>query len=101
MNVFEVLLGVFTIDSKRGEKMRDKVVRAFNMLEVLSFDYRDAVTAAEIGGKLAKQNKRVGADAITAAIAINNGCEAVVTRNEKHFRWIEEVAGLKVEAYAI
>ncbi len=40
-----------------------------------------------------------GADAIIAAIAINNGCEAVVTRNEAHFRWIEELSGLSVETY--
>jgi predicted nucleic acid-binding protein len=33
-------------------------------------------------------------DTIVAAIAIKNGCEEVVTRNDVHFRWIEEVSGL-------
>jgi len=32
-------------------------------------------------------------------IRINKGCEAVVTRNEEHFRWIEEITGLRVVAY--
>jgi len=59
----------------------------------------DALKAAEIGGALLKKKKTVGADAITAAIAINNGCEAVVTRNKKHFEWIKDLTGLEVETY--
>jgi predicted nucleic acid-binding protein len=50
-------------------------------------------------GTLAHKGKYVGADAIIAAIAINKGCEAVVTRNEEHFRWLEEISGLRVEIY--
>lgn len=43
--------------------------------------------------------KDIGDDAIIAAIAINNGCEAIVTRNEKHFKFIEQITGLKVKGY--
>jgi len=35
-----------------------------------------------------KRRKEVG-DVVIAAIAINNGCEAVVIRNPRHFKWIE------------
>ena len=101
VNVFEALFGAFTVNGEKGEKMRNKLVKAFSRLEILDFSYKDAVLAAEIGGKLRRQNKNVGLDVLTAAIAINNGCEAVVTRNEKHFRWIEEVTGLRVETYDI
>ena len=73
--------------------------KAIGRMEVLDFDYTDAVKAAELGGTLAHKGKHVGADAIIAAIAINKGCEAVVTRNEEHFRWIEGISGLSVELY--
>ncbi|MBU2617838.1 MAG: hypothetical protein KKI07_04095, partial [Euryarchaeota archaeon] len=68
-------------------------------LEVLEFRYVDALKASEIGGTLLKNGNMVGADAITAAIAINNGCEAVVTRNKQHFEWIRDLTGLEVETY--
>jgi len=61
--------------------------------------YKDAVLAAKIGGKLLRMGKDFGDDAIIAVIAINNGCEAIVTRNEKHFKLIEQITGLKVEIY--
>jgi predicted nucleic acid-binding protein len=101
VNVYESLIGAFAVGGERGEKMKDKLTKAFNKLEILDFTYKDAVLAAEIGGKLIKMGKDVGSDAIIAAIAINNGCEAIVTRNEKHFKLIEQITGLKVETYRI
>lgn len=99
INVYEALIGAFAVGGEKGEKMKDKLMRAFNKLEILDFTYKDAVLAAEIGGKLLRMGKKVGDDAIIAAIAINNGCEAIVTRNEKHFKLIEQITGLKVEGY--
>ncbi|WP_048085609.1 hypothetical protein [Archaeoglobus veneficus] len=81
--------------------MRDKLVKVFSKLEVLDFTYRDAVLAAEISGKLAKKGKNVGLDAVVAAIAVNNGCEATVKRNGKHFRQIRELIDVEVEVYKI
>ncbi|MDI6858998.1 MAG: type II toxin-antitoxin system VapC family toxin [Methanocellales archaeon] len=98
-NVYEALFGSYAIDEVKGEKIRDKISKVVNRLEVLEFRYVDALKASEIGGMLLKNGKMVGADAITAAIAINNGCEAVVTRNKQHFEWIRDLTGLEVEAY--
>lgn len=98
-NVYEALFGSYAVDDAKGEKIRDKISKAANRLEVLEFRYVDALKASEIGGALLKKKKRVGADAITAAIAINNGCEAIVTRNKKHFGWIKDLTGLEVVTY--
>jgi predicted nucleic acid-binding protein len=99
-NVYEALFGAYAIkDEEKREKAKNKLKKAINRMEVLKLDYNDAVKAAKLGGTLAHKGKHVGADAIIAAIAINNGCEAVVTRNEEHFRWIGEISGLSVEIY--
>lgn len=98
-NVYEALFGSYAIDEAKGENIREKISKAANRLEVLEFRYVDALKASEIDGTLLRKGKKVGADAITAAIAINNGCEAVVTRNKKHFGWIKDLTGLEVETY--
>jgi len=98
-NVYEALFGSYAVDDAKGEKIREMISKAANRLEVLEFRYVDALKAADIGGALLKKKKRAGADAITAAIAINNGCEAVVTRNKKQFGWIKDLTGLEVETY--
>ncbi|MDI6889249.1 MAG: PIN domain-containing protein [Methanocellales archaeon] len=98
-NVYEALFASYAVDEAKGENIRDKISKAANRLEVLEFRYADALKAAEINGALLKKKKTVGADAITAAIAINNGCEAVVTRNKQHFEWIRYLTGLEVETY--
>ena len=100
LNVYEALFGAHTVkDDEKREKIIDKLIRAVERIEVLSFGYSDAVLAAKIAGELARNGKRVGADAVIATIAINNGCKAVVTKNERHFKWIEEITGLNVETY--
>jgi predicted nucleic acid-binding protein len=85
----------------KGGVHATKLKKAISRMKVLDFNYTDAVKAAELGGTLAHNGKYVGADAIIAAIAINKGCDAVVTRNEEHFRWIEEISGLKAETYLL
>ncbi len=99
-NVYEAMFGAYVIrDVEKREKIIDKLTRVIERMEVLSFRYNDAILAAKIAGELARNGKRVGADAAVAAIAINNGCKAIVTKNESHFKWIEEITGLKVETY--
>jgi predicted nucleic acid-binding protein len=99
-NVFEAYLGAFAVrDEKIAAKIRDKLNKAFNRVEILDFTYRDALRASEIGGELLKKGFSIGADSITAAVALNNGCEAVVTRNVKHFKPVNELVGLGVVEY--
>ncbi|MBS7251570.1 MAG: type II toxin-antitoxin system VapC family toxin [Candidatus Freyarchaeota archaeon] len=100
LNVYEALFGAYALkDDEKREKIIHKLREALERLEVLSFRYDDAVLAAKIAGELARNGKRVGVDAVVAAIAINNGCKAIVTKNEKHFTWIMEITGLRVETY--
>ena len=102
INVYEAFYGAHAIkDEEYKRKIVEKLSRMIERLVVLSFTYEDAVKAAEIAGNLALQGIHVGVDAIVAAIAINNRCEAVITRNEKHFKWIEELTGLRVEGYQV
>lgn len=99
-NVFEAFLGAFAVDNKTlGARMIDKLERALVPVHVLPFDSEDAVKAGEILAKLKKKGKAIGIDAITAAIAINNGCSGVVSRNRAHFKDIEKVTGLKLVEY--
>lgn len=99
-NIFEAYLGAFAIEDKeKAEKIKDKLDKAVNRIEILEFSYKDAIRASQIAGSLLKDGKEVGADAITAAIALNNGYNEIVTRNKKYFELIGEVTGLKVEVY--
>ncbi|MHA1299937.1 MAG: hypothetical protein ACTSO9_10980 [Candidatus Helarchaeota archaeon] len=61
------------------------MIKEINKLQVLNCNYTDTVLASEIGRKLKLLRRIVGIDAIFAAIAINNGCEVIITRNTEHF----------------
>lgn len=98
-NVYEAFFGAYNVKEGNREKIVDKLNRAMERLEILDFTHNDALLAAKIGGELARNGKHIGADAIIAAIAVNNGCKAIVTTNEKHFKWTEEIIELKVETY--
>jgi predicted nucleic acid-binding protein len=102
INVYGAFYGAYAVkDEGKRKKIIEKLSKIVERLEVLSFTHVDAVKAAEIAGKLSLKGMHIGVDAIVAAIAINNRCEAVVTRNEKHFRWIGELTGLRVESYQV
>lgn len=99
-NVYEALYGAFVLKDKvKKRKMLDKLEKAMARVTVLPIDHRDAVKAAAIGGELKIDGREVGADALTAACALNNGCESLVTRNGKHFKWISDSTGLRVDVY--
>ncbi len=99
-NVFEAFLGAFAAENKTlGARMIDKLERALVPVHVLPFDSEDAVKAGEILAKLKKKGKAIGTDAITAAIALNSGCNGVVSRNRTHFKEIEKATGLKLVEY--
>ncbi len=99
-NVFEAFFGAYAVKKKTaGKKIIDKLQRALEPIQILPFDLEDAIKAAEIGGSLKKKGKIVGADAITAAIALNKGCDGIVSRNKAHFEVIEKATGLKLVEY--
>jgi predicted nucleic acid-binding protein len=99
-NVFEAFFGAYAVKSASAKnKIIDKLGRFLEPVQVLPFDLQDAVKAAEIGGTLKKKGKIVGADAITAAIALNKGCDGIVSRNRSHFMEIEKLTGLKLIEY--
>ncbi|KYK35415.1 MAG: type II toxin-antitoxin system VapC family toxin [Theionarchaea archaeon] len=98
-NLFEAQIGSYSIKNEElRNKAIDKLNKTFDRIEVLPFLKGDALKAAEIASILRRRGKVVGADVITAAIALNNGC-TVVTRNRDHFQWISEETGLEVVFY--
>jgi predicted nucleic acid-binding protein len=99
-NVFEAFFGAHAVKTASAKnKIVDKLGRFLEPIQIIPFDLSDAIRAAEIGGTLKKKGKIVGADAITAAIALNSGCSGVVSRNVTHFKEIEKVTGLKLVEY--
>ncbi|MGC1122777.1 MAG: type II toxin-antitoxin system VapC family toxin [Candidatus Methanofastidiosia archaeon] len=98
-NVFEVQLGSYSIkDEGIRKEATEKLNRVFKRIEILPFLEKDALRAAEISGNLRRKGRSIGADAIIAAVSLNNGC-TVVTRNKNHFQWIKEETGLDVTFY--
>jgi len=99
-NVYEALLGVHSLrDPGHRAKLLDQYAKAISRLVVLPVSFEDAAKAAEIGGHLRRQGQEVGADSLTAAIALRAGCDGVVTRNRSHFEQIRKLTGLAVVPY--
>lgn len=99
-NVFEILSSTHMMgDDSVLEKVVDKLERGLVPIEALPFGVEDAKKAAEIMGNLRKKGFEVGGDAMTAAVALNKGCDGIVSRNTFHFREIEQVTGLKLIEY--
>ncbi len=99
INAFEIASGIEQSDlsaEKKEEKMEQAEV-LFNRMELFSLDHEAALKAAEIIGELKRKGRKVDTlDALVAGIAITNGCEIIVTRNEKHF---EPIEGVEVRGY--
>jgi predicted nucleic acid-binding protein len=99
-NVFEAFFGAYAVKStSTRNKIIEKLEKFLEPVQILPFDLHDAIKAAEIGGTLRRKGVVVGADAITAAIALNKGCDGIVSRNRSHFKEIEKVTGLKLVEY--
>jgi len=99
-NVYEALLGVHSIrDRSQRTKLLDLYARVFARLVVLPVSLEDASKAAELGGELRRRGHDVGADSLTAAIAMRSGSDGVVTRNVAHFERLTELTGLEVVPY--
>ena len=97
INVFEVVTG---FHRHRGANARRSIEIAedyFRTLSVFPLDHAPALLAANIAGMLSKKGVPVDfADCLIAGIALQNGCEAIVTRNLKDF---SKIPDLRVEPY--
>jgi predicted nucleic acid-binding protein len=99
-NAYEALLGVHSLrDQGQRAKLLDLYAKVLSRLVVLPISLEDAAKAAEIGGELRRKGREVGADSLTAAIALRGGCDGIVTRNVSHYERIEELTGLAVIPY--
>jgi predicted nucleic acid-binding protein len=99
-NAYEALLGVHSLrDRGVRAKLLDLYAKVLSRVVVLPMSLDDAVRAAEIGGELRRKGRDVGADSLTAAIALRSGCGGIVTRHISHFERIKELTGLEVVPY--
>ncbi len=99
-NAWEALLGAHSIrDRGVGEGLLGLYAKVLSRLVILPMSLEDAAKAAELGGDLHRRGQDVGADCLTAAIALRAGCDGVVTRNVAHFRRIEALTGLATIPY--
>ncbi|MEK6824321.1 MAG: type II toxin-antitoxin system VapC family toxin [Nanoarchaeota archaeon] len=96
LTIFEIFAGIY-LKKSISENEVIKATEFFNSINVLSFDKTCGEKAARIyaflsnSGNLIEQN-----DVFISAIMIKNGCEKIITRNEKHFLKID---GIKVVRY--
>lgn len=99
-NAYEALLGVHSVrDRGQRAKLLDLYARVLARLVVLPLSLEDASKAAELGGELRRRGHEVGADSLTAAIAIRSGSDGIVTRNVAHFERLKDLTGLDVIPY--
>lgn len=96
INVFEVVLGIFSNKQINQKKDLIKARELFAVLSILPLDHKAALEAGRIAGTLIAAGKQIDDnDCIAAAIAKTNGIQTIVTRNEKHFA----LTGLQVKTY--
>ena len=99
-NAYEALLGVQSVrDRTDRTKLLDLYAKVLARLIVLPMSLEDAAKAAELGGELRRKGAEVGADSLTAAIAMRSGSDGIVTRNVAHFERLKELSGMDVISY--
>jgi len=97
VNVYELLLGVYSIKGIDYEKKLNDIETMLTKIEVLILEKQSAISSAKIGGKLALKGQIIGdTDNMIAGIALSNGIKTIITRDEDHF---ERIEGIKVESY--
>jgi predicted nucleic acid-binding protein len=91
INIYETMYGVYRTLSNREERLAS-LQRLITNLEVLGLDYEATCKAAEISGNLQRAGNPIDPfDALIAGITLQNGAEALVTRNTRHFTRIPEL----------
>lgn len=94
---FELHLGVQPLGERRRAAEEARITELLAQMEMLPFERRSAIRAAEIAGVIRRRGQTMSlADLFTAAIALGHGCDIVVTRDVTDFR---RVPGLRVETY--
>lgn len=94
LNVYEALSGVHSLSNERHRaRLLEQYEAALARVAVLPLTDGDARLAAGWAGQLAREGKKLGVDAIVAAIAARNGCDGIVTRNVRHFEVLERLGG--------
>lgn len=96
ISVFEIFFGVY---SKKNISENEELAAKnfFNSMEVLPFNQQCGEISSKIltslikGGNIIDQN-----DCFIASIMIKNGCDKIITKNEKHF---SKIKGIKIIYY--
>lgn len=97
VGAFEIYLGVQHLGEARRAAEETRVKELLDQMDVLPFERRSAIRAAEIAGTIRRHGQTVTlADLFTAAIALGHGCDTIVTRDVADFRRVPE---LRVETY--
>lgn len=93
----EIYLGAQRMGARRKESEMTRINDLLDQMNVLPFERRSAIRAAEIGADLRRRGQTIGVmDLFTAAIALGHGATSIVTRNATEFR---RIPGLRVETY--
>jgi len=96
INVFELTYGVYRSRHANRRLRLEQAGRLFSRLITLPLNHDAALKAGETLGKLTREGREASAlDGLVASIAVVHGCDAIVTRNVKHF----EMLGIRVETY--
>ena len=96
INVFELTYGIHRSRHVNRRLRLEQVGRLFGRLITLPLNHDAALRAGESLGKLARDGKETSTlDGLVASIAVMHGCDAIVTRNVRHF----EMLGIRVETY--
>ncbi len=98
INVFEVLMGAFSIKSEKDKMTRlSEISIVLQNLTILELDEISTFNAAQISGKLNLGGVHIEPnDCLIAGIALSNGIDTIITKNTKHFNRID---GIKIESY--
>jgi predicted nucleic acid-binding protein len=95
--IMELRYGALRVENRPGlwERIQENIV---SKLQILSFGYKEALSAAEILVSLHTKGRPIGVeDVMIGAVALGNGL-AVITANTKH---LSQISGLTVENWLL
>jgi len=97
VNIYELLLGVYSVEGIDYEKKLQDAERLLEKLEILILEKQSAIISAKIGGALSLEGQMIGdVDNMIAGIALANNISTIVTRDKEHF---QRIKGIRVEGY--
>ena len=97
INIYELLIGVYSIKDTDKEKKLQDVEKLMEKLEVFTLEKESTINSAKIGGDLILKGQVIGdTDNMIIGIALTNGITTIITRDVEHYKKIKEI---KVETY--